>query len=135
MILCINSCCRLCQSREVVSLLKLASTPPQMHLFLKKVKNKAEKIPFRIILLHKLLPYSTTEWLIPELFEDYVYVSGTSDVFVNHFMNFAKDVVDQFKPSLNNYVLDIGSNDGTLLKFLKEMGYSVIEWIPQKIFQ
>ena len=41
-----NSCCRLCQSREVVSVLKLASTPPaNAFISEEKVKNKAEKIP------------------------------------------------------------------------------------------
>ena len=59
-------------------------------------------------------------------FSNYVYVSGTSPVFVNHFKNYAKTIIKEYSPDSNKYVLDIGSNDGTLLKFLKEMGYKVI---------
>ena len=129
-----NSCCRLCQSREVVSVLKLASTPPaNAFISEEKLKIKQKKYPLELYFCTNCYHIQLLEVVNPkELFEDYVYVSGTSDVFVNHFMNFAKDVVDQFKPSLNNYVLDIGSNDGTLLKFFKEMGYSVIGVDPAK---
>ena len=101
---------------------------------LQKSFYKEKKYPLEIIFLSKLLSCSTN-WIVvdpKELFEDYVYVSGTSPVFVNHFHELCKRIVDQFKPSLNNYVLDIGSNDGTLLKFFKEMGYSVIGIDPAK---
>ena len=120
-----NYCCRLCQSRELVSVLELASTPPaNAFISEEKLKMKQKKYPLELYFCTNCYHVQLLEVVNPkELFEDYVYVSGTSDVFVNHFMNFAKDVVDKFKPSLNNYVLDIGSNDGTLLKFFKEMGY------------
>ena len=47
-------------------------------------------------------------------------MSQVHSSFVEHFSNYAKDIVKTYQPSLQNYILDIGSNDGTLLKFLKK---------------
>ena len=63
-------------------------------------------------------------------FENYVYVSGTSSVFVEHFWNYAKYLVDKF--SGNGLAIDIGSNDGTLLRFFKDLGFSNWYWTCKK---
>ena len=60
------------------------------------------------------------------LFEDYVYVSGTSPVFVRHFQDYARDILDRFRPPGGSLVVDIGSNDGTLLGFFKDAGLAVL---------
>jgi len=129
-----KSNCRLCQSADLVSVLKLASTPPANAFISKeKLQIKQKKYPLEIFFCKNCFHVQLTEVVDPkELFENYVYVSGTSNVFVNHFLNYAKDIVQRFNPSLDNYVLDIGSNDGTLLKFFKSMGYSVIGIDPAK---
>jgi len=66
------------------------------------------------------------------LFSDYVYVSGTSPVFVDHFRTYADDIVSQFNVSKDGLAIDIGSNDGTLLGFFKKMGLSVLGIDPAK---
>src|SRR5258707_7871276 len=60
------------------------------------------------------------------LFEHYVYVSGTSPAFVRHFEQYADYVVRSFSPPANGFVVEIGSNDGTLLKFFRERGRRVL---------
>lgn len=55
------------------------------------------------------------------LFRKYVYVSGTSKSFVQHFRDFAKDMIVDFGISSESKVMDIGSNDGTLLKQFQEL--------------
>ena len=129
-----KSNCRLCQSADLVSVLKLASTPPANAFISKeKLQIKQKKYPLEIFFCKNCFHVQLTEVVNPkELFENYVYVSGTSDVFVNHFLNYAKDIVQRFNPSTDRYVLDIGSNDGTLLKFFKSMGYSVLGIDPAK---
>lgn len=52
----------------------------------------------------------------PEImFRNYLYVSGTSDTIPAHFAAYAKDVAERFVPK-NGLVVEIGSNDGTLLR-------------------
>jgi len=60
------------------------------------------------------------------LFEHYVYVSGTSPVFVRHFQEYAADIVRRYSPAADALVVDIGSNDGTLLSFFKAAGCRVL---------
>ena len=60
------------------------------------------------------------------LFENYVYVSGTSQVFVDHFRRYAHDVVEKLAVAPGSLVVDIGSNDGTLLRCFKEEGCAVL---------
>ena len=66
-----------------------------------------------------------------ELFENYVYVSGTSQVFVDHFDRYSKFIMDNYLDA-NSFVVDIGSNDGTLLRFFKENGHRVLGVDPAK---
>ena len=52
----------------------------------------------------------------PEImFRDYLYVSGTSDTIPVHFATYASDVAQRFVPQ-GELVVEIGSNDGTLLR-------------------
>ena len=120
--------CRLCNSSNLISVLKLASTPPA-NAFVTEEEciEEQKKYPLKLFFCNDCNHVQLTDIVDPrELFSNYVYVSGTSPVFVNHFKNYAKKIIKDYSPDLNKYVLDIGSNDGTLLKFFKEMGYEVI---------
>ena len=120
--------CRLCNSSNLISVLELESTPPA-NAFVTKEEciKEQEKYPLKLFFCNNCNHVQLTDVVDPrELFSNYVYVSGTSPVFVNHFKNYAKTIIKDYSPDLNKYVLDIGSNDGTLLKFFKKMGYKVI---------
>jgi 2-polyprenyl-3-methyl-5-hydroxy-6-metoxy-1,4-benzoquinol methylase len=58
------------------------------------------------------------------LFRNYLYVSSTTETLMEYFRWFVEDVVSGFGDSLN--VLEIASNDGSLLKILAERGYKAI---------
>ncbi len=66
------------------------------------------------------------------LFESYVYVSGTSPVFVRHFQDYAADIIARLPPAPGALAVDIGSNDGTLLGFFKEAGLRVLGIDPAR---
>ena len=52
----------------------------------------------------------------PEImFRNYLYVSGTSDTIPTHFAAYAREVAERFVPD-GGLVVEIGSNDGTLLR-------------------
>ena len=54
------------------------------------------------------------------MFEDYYYLSSVNPGLVRHFEKMAKEL------SQSKFVVDIGSNDGILLKPLKELGVKAI---------
>ncbi|MGI0011644.1 MAG: methyltransferase domain-containing protein, partial [Nitrosopumilaceae archaeon] len=49
------------------------------------------------------------------MFKEYLYTSGVSTAFKDHLDSFAKLLVERFNITSNDLVIDIASNDGTLL--------------------
>ena len=69
------------------------------------------------------------------LFDDYVYKSGTSNFFINHFDKLADLIFSKYP--VNSYVLEVGSNDGILLSSLikrniKAVGVEPSEYLAQE---
>jgi SAM-dependent methyltransferase len=55
--------------------------------------------------------------------QDYSYESGNSKVSVEHFKEFADAVIKERAPAHDTFVVDIGSNDGTLLSHFQARGF------------
>ena len=65
--------------------------------------------------------------VIPQaIYIDYIYETISSLGLVDHFSKYADDVFGEIKPQKDSLVIDIGSNDGTLLKFFKKHGMRVL---------
>jgi SAM-dependent methyltransferase len=60
------------------------------------------------------------------LFRDYLYTTSSSAGLVQHFRAYAADVSRRLDLPRNSFVMDIGSNDGSLLKFFKSAGMQVL---------
>ena len=60
------------------------------------------------------------------LFDHYLYVSSTSPTFVKHFEDYAASLIERFHLGSDDLVVDVGSNDGVLLKPLKAAGVQVL---------
>jgi SAM-dependent methyltransferase len=118
--------CRLCSGEFFQKTLKLKSTPPANELYKSKQEAiEAEKFPLEVAMCQKCRHIQLKHIVSPKrLFDDYVYKSGTSRFFNNHFDNFASTLVKEFKVS--NYVLEVGSNDGILMSSLAKRGVKSI---------
>jgi len=66
------------------------------------------------------------------IYRDYLYVTTSSSELANHFEQYAEDVTKRLHPSGKLSVMDIGSNDGTLLKYFKNKGMNVLGIEPAK---
>jgi C-methyltransferase-like protein/methyltransferase family protein len=65
------------------------------------------------------------------MFRNYLYVSGTSDTIPAHFAAYAKDVAERFVPK-DGLVVEIGSNDGTLLRAFDRSAVRVLGVEPAR---
>jgi SAM-dependent methyltransferase len=66
------------------------------------------------------------------MFRDFLYVSGTTKTLRNHFKSCAESCIHRFGLPPQSLVVDIGSNDGTWLKYFKASGMRVIGVDPAK---
>ncbi|MBI2653765.1 NAD-dependent epimerase/dehydratase family protein [Candidatus Woesearchaeota archaeon] len=123
-----NKSCRICKSMQLQKVISLGSMPPANAFLKKEELSKTENIfPLEVYFCNDCGFVQLVDVVNPELlFRNYVYVSSTSPVFVNHFMELAGKVVEKFKLQNGSLVVDIGSNDGILLKPFKEMGMKVL---------
>ena len=66
------------------------------------------------------LPQLLHNYNLKELYnEDYGYRSGINRTMINHLTGITKEIKKIVKFNTGDYVLDIASNDGTLLNFYK----------------
>ncbi len=126
--------CRLCGDPRVNNVFKLKSTPPANAFRKKKdIQKKQIKYPLNLLLCEHCGHTQLQEILDPKtLFENYVYVSGTSMSFVRHFEKYANQVISKYRLKRNSLIVEIGSNDGTLLRFFKNKKNRVIGVDPAK---
>jgi SAM-dependent methyltransferase len=57
--------------------------------------------------------------------DDYVYRSGMSTTWISHCQDYARDLMEDYAVAVGDNVVEIGSNDGTLLMAFKERGAKV----------
>jgi len=123
-----RNACALCAAPQtsLTEVMALAATPPANEFVsADEVKTPQERIPLTLLLCGSCGHLQLAEIVDPErLFRNYVYVSGTSTVFVQHFSRFAQDMVARFGLGPSSFVVDVGSNDGTLLKQFQVLGVS-----------
>lgn len=119
--------CRLCHSKKLKLVLKLASTPVA-DSYVKDPKIKQPLFPLDLLLCMDCGNNQIRDIVDPDiLYRNYLYESVSSLGFVKHFQDYAKTVVKKFKPnSSHSLIIDIGSNDGTLLRAFKSHGYKVL---------
>lgn len=120
--------CRICKNKKLERVLDLGEMS-LANAFLDKSQLRQNEIsyPLRVVWCESCGLLQIDEIVPPEiLFRNYIYVSGTSEALRKHFEGLATEVVKNFKLSSESLVIDIGSNDGTLLKEFKKFGLEVI---------
>jgi SAM-dependent methyltransferase len=126
--------CRLCDSAALANVFSLAATPLANAFVTRDALDKEQQLyPLDVFLCENCGHLQLLDVIDPvALYEHYVYVSGTSPVFVKHFKEYADYVTANFLPPSDGLVVDIGSNDGTLLRFFKEGGRRVLGVDPAR---
>lgn len=121
-----RSDCRLCHSRDFNLILQL-NPSALANAFVKDPSIKQEEFPLDLFQCKSCGHYQLLDVVDPNvMFKDYCYVSGTSKVMRQHFRNYACSIVSEYDLEEDDLVCDIGSNDGTLLKYFKCFGMNVI---------
>ena len=120
--------CALCDGRDLVLALPLAPSPigddfvPE-----ERLKEPQPTYPLDVYLCNSCGHVQLLDILDPAvLYNDYIYVTTSSPGLVNHFDNYAEDVLTSWSTPHGSLIVDIGSNDGTLLKSFQSRGMKVL---------
>src|SRR3989344_2641308 len=128
------NCCRLCKSTKLVKVLDFGKTPPA-NAFLKKsqLKDQEDFFPLLVNFCIKCKQLQLSHVVSPEiLFRQYIWVSSTSSVTVKHFEEYAQSVFRILNMKKGDLVVELGSNDGVLLKPFKKLGANVLGVDPAR---
>ena len=67
-----------------------------------------------------------------KMFDTYLYLSSTSELFRNHFIDFAHKLKKDLNLDKNSTLVDIGSNDGIFIEPIQKLGITSIGVEPAK---
>ena len=114
--------CRLCNSINLKSALKLEATPPA-NAFIdeNELSTRQEKYPLELFLCSDCSHLQLTTVVSPKVIWKLRLCFRNPPVFIKHFENYSNSIITKYSPDKNKLILDIGSNDGTFLKFFKDM--------------
>lgn len=110
--------CLLCNGKTK-NILSLGSTP----LANEFVKEPTKQDLFPLNLIQCLnCNHVQLDCLVDEerMYKNYFYVSSTSKVNQEHFKNYSLQIIEKYSPQKDDLCVEIGSNDGLLLSYLKE---------------
>src|SRR3990167_495288 len=126
--------CRACKSENLFTFLQLGPTPAPNGFLTSKDLDKAEKFyPLDVCFCKDCGLVQLAHVVSPEvMFRNYVYIPSTSQTMRDHFLMMAKDSIKKSQALKKDLVVDIGSNDGTLLKSFQKMGLKILGVDPAK---
>ena len=109
--------CRLCGSKKMDSILSLGNL--YVSTFVKSKKDKVFKAPLELVLCDNCqllqLKHTAPQELLYSKY--YWYYSGLNPVITSDLKEITQVAQKMAKPKKGDIVLDIGANDGTMLKF------------------
>jgi len=121
--------CRLCNGKALQRVIELSPTPPGND-FVKATERDVPQAfyPLEVYFCNDCAHVQLGHVVDPEILyrRNYSYVSATSAVFVDHLRQYAAHMQTEFELAPGCLIVDIGSNDGTALRFFKEAGFRVV---------
>ncbi len=122
-----RSTCRLCNSADVQLVFALEPAPlAEAYLPSERAAEGDARYPLDVFLCKSCGGVQLLDVIdAGYLFRNYQYTSSMSPDLGDHFKRYAADVCERFKPNPGSLVVDVGSNNGLLLRQFKDRGLNV----------
>lgn len=126
--------CRLCDSPNLELAVPIKASPiGDAYVSAARLGQSQDLYPLDLYLCVNCGHVQNLDVVNPEvLFRDYIYTTSSSSGLVEHFRQYAADIVARHEVRPGSLVVDIGSNDGSLLKFFKAQGMRVLGVDPAR---
>jgi SAM-dependent methyltransferase len=126
--------CRVCDGGGLETFLSLGPQP-LANAFLRTPADLAaeRKFPLDVAFCLRCALVQTPDVIDPELlFRDYVYRSGFSSLMAGHFRGYARGLAEELRLGRDDLVVEVASNDGTLLKQFQACGVRTLGVEPAR---
>ncbi|MGQ0734663.1 MAG: class I SAM-dependent methyltransferase [Acidobacteriota bacterium] len=119
-----NSACLSCGARTSESVLSLGRTPlANAFLSVDDLGREEPHFALELVFCEKCCLVQLSERVPPEtLFRNYIYVTGTSATMARHHDRLAREHQARLALGADSLVVDIASNDGSLLSVFRRLG-------------
>lgn len=120
--------CRICLNPKPKKFFSLGQMP-SVNNFLTayQLTGKEPKYPLNVCFCQKCGLVQLAEVVNPKvMFKNYLYISSFSKTMLSHFSQLAKKIVKKFNLTKKSLVVEMGSNDGTFLSFVKKQGIRIL---------
>lgn len=126
--------CRLCGSTDIELVIPLAPTPVADDFVPASRKDQPQAtFPLDVFLCRSCGLVGLVDVVDPSsIYVEYLYVTRSSPGLVEHFRAYADDTVKRLALATGTSVVEIGSNDGTLLSAFKALGMKVLGIDPAR---
>ncbi|MBF0183140.1 MAG: class I SAM-dependent methyltransferase [Magnetococcales bacterium] len=123
-----RSRCIVCEQNQVEMFLDLgATTLANKFVTAEELGNREASYPLQVGFCTECAHVQLTVVVPPpEMFEHYLYISSMSDTLKQHLYHLSDCVVERLALTANDLVVDVGSNDGTLLSGFKRHGVRIL---------
>lgn len=119
--------CRVCGYEKLFQIYHLGNIPPINAFLSKEEKTSEVGYPLELMWCERCTLVQLNEVVSPEkLFTSYRFMTSASSVSVKHMNDLASTLHDRFDIRDDTKILEIGSNDGTLLQALKRYTPNVL---------
>lgn len=120
--------CRLCGGNKFEAVLKLTSTPPaDAYVSVEHLNQAQQSYPLEVFLCHSCGHLQLLDTMSREtICSNYIYKYSNTFGLAEHFQRYADGVLAALTPPQRSLVVDIGSNDGMLLRFFQNRGMRVL---------
>ena len=119
--------CRVCNGKNFESAIDLGAQPWGNNFLRRDQLGKETKYPLHVVWCSHCKT-AQLDYTVPKevMFSDHTYLSGTTSSLSSHLERIEAMVNSRYaKDQPEKWVLDIGSNDGTLLSHFKNLGWEV----------
>lgn len=120
--------CRICDSKNLVDVIDLGEQPiPNGFLKEEELNKKEPHYPLFVCFCNNCSLMQLKYVVNPEImFKNYLYIPSASKTRLEHFRQMALQVISVAKLKKGSLVVDVGSNDGSLLVSFKNLGMNVL---------
>ena len=118
--------CRLCSSKDLKLVIEMGNSPiSEKYVTKKNIEQSIPKVPLDLFFCKQCTHLQLLHVVNPDfLWSNFTFKTSRDEKLIAHFKNYVEKIIKIKNIKHDDLIIDVGSNDGTLLKCFIESGYN-----------